>query len=111
MQPPQSSLETPKKQVKNDPPSSHQERPRAPMWLQSWQIFSGSFLTDIFLVFPGVVGDWINYFTPKQRSVFDELFTEKMKHSDVGRCLKEYINSDEKWSRFPSSAVQHLENM
>lgn len=58
--------------------------------------FSGSFLPNIFLVFPGVVGDWINYFTPKQRSVFDELFTEKMKHSDVGRCLKEYTNSDGK---------------
>nr|XP_048288553.1 sulfotransferase 1B1-like [Myodes glareolus] len=53
--------------------------------------------SDRNLVFrKGVVGDWINYFTPKQRSVFDELFTEKMKHSDVGRCLKEYTNSDEK---------------
>ncbi|XP_038174196.1 sulfotransferase 1C2-like [Arvicola amphibius] len=53
--------------------------------------------SDRNLVFrKGVVGDWINYFTPKQRSVFDELFTEKMKHSAVGRCLKEYMNSDGK---------------
>ncbi|XP_057636157.1 sulfotransferase 6B1-like [Chionomys nivalis] len=44
----------------------------------------------------GVVGDWINYFTPKQRNAFDGLFTEKMKHSDVGRCLKEYTDSDGK---------------
>ncbi|EGW00563.1 Sulfotransferase 1C2 [Cricetulus griseus] len=47
--------------------------------------------SDRNLVFrKGVVGDWINYFTPKQKSVFDELFREKMKHSDVGRCLEEY---------------------
>ncbi|XP_041535301.1 sulfotransferase 6B1-like [Microtus oregoni] len=53
--------------------------------------------SDRNLVFrKGVVGDWINYFTPKQRSAFDKLFTEKMKHSDVGRCLKEYTNSDGK---------------
>nr|XP_044995385.1 sulfotransferase 1C2 [Jaculus jaculus]XP_044995387.1 sulfotransferase 1C2 [Jaculus jaculus] len=38
----------------------------------------------------GVVGDWINYFTPKQKRVFDEVFTEKMKHSELGRYLKEY---------------------
>ncbi|XP_046291820.1 sulfotransferase 6B1-like [Marmota monax] len=38
----------------------------------------------------GVVGDWINYFTSKQKRVFDELFTEKMKHSELARCLKEY---------------------
>ncbi|OBS66496.1 hypothetical protein A6R68_04965 [Neotoma lepida] len=47
----------------------------------------------VFHVFPGVVGDWINYFTPKQKRVFDEVFTEKMRHSDVGRCLKEYANA------------------
>ncbi|XP_005364698.1 sulfotransferase 1C2-like [Microtus ochrogaster] len=53
--------------------------------------------SDRNLVFrKGVVGDWINYFTPKQRSAFDELFMEKMEHSDVGRCLKEYTNSDGK---------------
>ncbi|XP_051011646.1 sulfotransferase 6B1-like [Acomys russatus] len=39
----------------------------------------------------GVVGDWINYFTPKQKRAFDELFTEKMKSSEVGRCVKEYV--------------------
>ncbi|XP_028735694.1 sulfotransferase 6B1-like [Peromyscus leucopus] len=44
----------------------------------------------------GVVGDWINYFTPKQKRVFDEVFTEKMRHSDVGRCLKKYANVDGK---------------
>ncbi|VTJ88105.1 Hypothetical predicted protein, partial [Marmota monax] len=38
----------------------------------------------------GVVGDWINYFTSKQKRVFDELFTEKMKHSELARRLKEY---------------------
>nr|XP_020040749.1 sulfotransferase 6B1-like [Castor canadensis] len=38
----------------------------------------------------GVVGDWINYFTSKQKRVFDELFTEKMKHSEVARHLKEF---------------------
>uniref|UniRef100_A0A8D2CRB1 Sulfotransferase n=1 Tax=Sciurus vulgaris TaxID=55149 RepID=A0A8D2CRB1_SCIVU len=38
----------------------------------------------------GVVGDWINYFTSKQKRVFDELFTEKMKHSELARNLKEY---------------------
>lgn len=38
----------------------------------------------------GVVGDWINYFTSKQKRVFDELFTEKMKHSELARHLKEY---------------------
>ncbi|KAF3816271.1 hypothetical protein GH733_014444 [Mirounga leonina] len=36
----------------------------------------------------GAVGDWINYFTSKQRRVFDELFTEKMKHIDVRRRTK-----------------------
>ncbi|XP_031239681.1 sulfotransferase 6B1-like [Mastomys coucha] len=50
--------------------------------------------SDRNLVFrKGVVGDWINYFTPKQNRVFDELFTEKMRNSDVGRCLKEYAQS------------------
>ncbi|XP_047405689.1 sulfotransferase 6B1-like [Sciurus carolinensis] len=38
----------------------------------------------------GVVGDWINYFTSKQKRVFDELFTEKMKHSELARHLKDY---------------------
>uniref|UniRef100_G3TR40 Sulfotransferase n=1 Tax=Loxodonta africana TaxID=9785 RepID=G3TR40_LOXAF len=33
----------------------------------------------------GAVGDWINYFTSKQKRVFDELFTEKMKHSELAR--------------------------
>uniref|UniRef100_H0W9U7 Sulfotransferase n=1 Tax=Cavia porcellus TaxID=10141 RepID=H0W9U7_CAVPO len=34
--------------------------------------------SDRNLVFrKGVVGDWINYFTSKQKSVFDELFTRK----------------------------------
>ncbi|KAL1775765.1 sulfotransferase 6B1-like [Sigmodon hispidus] len=53
--------------------------------------------SDKKLVFrKGVVGDWINYFTPKQRRVFDEVFTEKMQQSDVGRCLKEYTNAEGK---------------
>lgn len=39
----------------------------------------------------GVVGDWMNYFTLKQKRVFDELFTEKMKSSEVGARLKEYV--------------------
>ncbi|XP_036036179.1 sulfotransferase 1C2-like [Onychomys torridus] len=53
--------------------------------------------SDRNLVFrKGVVGDWINYFTPKQKRVFDEVFTEKMRHSDVGRRLKEYENVDGK---------------
>ncbi|XP_008834480.1 sulfotransferase 6B1-like [Nannospalax galili] len=48
--------------------------------------------SDRNLVFrKGVVGDWINYFTPKQKTVFDELFGEKMKHSELGRCLQEYL--------------------
>ncbi|XP_034368525.1 sulfotransferase 6B1-like [Arvicanthis niloticus] len=53
--------------------------------------------SDRNLVFrKGVVGDWINYFTPKQNRVFDELFTEKMSNSEVGRFLKEYAQSDGK---------------
>ncbi|KAM5262771.1 sulfotransferase 6B1-like [Ctenodactylus gundi] len=40
--------------------------------------------SDRNLVFrKGVVGDWTNYFTPKQKRVFDELFMEKMKHSEL----------------------------
>ncbi|XP_048191158.1 sulfotransferase 6B1-like [Perognathus longimembris pacificus] len=47
--------------------------------------------SDRKLVFrKGVVGDWINYFTPKQKKVFDELFVERMKQSEVARHLKEY---------------------
>ncbi|KAM4820403.1 sulfotransferase 6B1-like [Thomomys bottae] len=47
--------------------------------------------SDRKLVFrKGVVGDWINYFTSKQKEAFDELFTEKMEHSEVARHLKEY---------------------
>ncbi|XP_005379129.1 PREDICTED: sulfotransferase 6B1-like [Chinchilla lanigera] len=46
--------------------------------------------SDRKLVFrKGVVGDWINYFTSKQKRVFDELFTEKMKHSELARVLEE----------------------
>ncbi|XP_004845824.1 sulfotransferase 6B1-like [Heterocephalus glaber] len=46
--------------------------------------------SDRNLVFrKGVVGDWINYFTSKQKRVFDELFTEKMKHSQLARFLEE----------------------
>ncbi|CAK7299140.1 Sulfotransferase 6B1 [Vulpes lagopus] len=37
----------------------------------------------------GAVGDWINYFTSKQRRVFDELFTEKMKHSELARHFED----------------------
>ncbi|KAK2491449.1 hypothetical protein MC885_009337, partial [Smutsia gigantea] len=33
----------------------------------------------------GAVGDWINYFTSKQKRVFDELFSEKMEHSELAR--------------------------
>lgn len=50
-------------------------------------------MPDTFPVFLGVVGDWINYFTPKQNRAFDELFTEKMRNSEVGRHLKEYAQS------------------
>lgn len=80
-----------------------QKRPNTPIWSQSWQSSSVSvvgrdwFLPDTFPVFPGVVGDWINYFTPKQNRGFDELFTEKMRNSDVGRCLKEYAHSQNAW--------------
>ncbi|KFO36564.1 sulfotransferase 6B1 [Fukomys damarensis] len=46
--------------------------------------------SDRNLVFrKGVVGDWINYFTSNQKRVFDELFTEKMKHSELARLLEE----------------------
>ncbi|XP_040823602.1 sulfotransferase family cytosolic 1B member 1-like [Ochotona curzoniae] len=38
----------------------------------------------------GVVGDWINYFTPRQKKAFDELFTEKMKHSKLALHLVDY---------------------
>lgn len=38
----------------------------------------------------GVVGDWLNYFTPRQKKAFDALFTEKMKHSELARRLQEY---------------------
>ncbi|KAF5912558.1 hypothetical protein HPG69_004230 [Diceros bicornis minor] len=38
----------------------------------------------------GAVGDWINYFTSKQKRVFDELFTEKMKHSELARHVEDY---------------------
>ncbi|XP_072810412.1 sulfotransferase 1C2-like [Vicugna pacos] len=38
----------------------------------------------------GAVGDWINYFTSKQKRVFDELFTEKMKHSELVGHFGEY---------------------
>ncbi|KAM5253878.1 sulfotransferase 6B1-like [Hipposideros larvatus] len=38
----------------------------------------------------GAVGDWINYFTSKQKRVFDELFTEKMKHSELARHFEDY---------------------
>ncbi|XP_007084115.1 sulfotransferase 6B1-like [Panthera pardus] len=37
----------------------------------------------------GAVGDWINYFTSKQKRVFDELFTEKMKHSELARHFED----------------------
>ncbi|XP_023581225.1 sulfotransferase 1C2-like [Trichechus manatus latirostris] len=37
----------------------------------------------------GAVGDWINYFTSEQKRVFDELFTEKMKHSELARHLED----------------------
>ncbi|KAM6161580.1 sulfotransferase 6B1-like [Erethizon dorsatum] len=46
--------------------------------------------SDRNLVFrKGVVGDWINYFTSKQKRAFDEVFTEKMKHSELARLLEE----------------------
>ncbi|XP_004634712.1 sulfotransferase 6B1 [Octodon degus] len=46
--------------------------------------------SDRNLVFrKGVVGDWINHFTPKQKRAFDELFTEKMNQSELARHLKE----------------------
>ncbi|KAM9229787.1 sulfotransferase 6B1-like [Dugong dugon] len=38
----------------------------------------------------GAVGDWINYFTSEQKRVFDELFTEKMKHSELARQFEDY---------------------
>ncbi|XP_005655719.1 sulfotransferase 6B1-like [Sus scrofa] len=38
----------------------------------------------------GAVGDWINYFTSKQKRVFDELFTEKMKHSELAGHFRDY---------------------
>ncbi|ELW60553.1 Sulfotransferase 1C2A, partial [Tupaia chinensis] len=38
----------------------------------------------------GVVDDWINYFTSKQKRVFDELFTEKMKHKELARHSEDY---------------------
>ncbi|XP_007944988.1 sulfotransferase 6B1-like [Orycteropus afer afer] len=38
----------------------------------------------------GAVGDWINYFTSKQKRVFDELFTKKMKHSELARYFEDY---------------------
>ncbi|XP_062971878.1 sulfotransferase 6B1-like [Cynocephalus volans] len=38
----------------------------------------------------GAVGDWINYFTSKQKRVFDELFREKMKHSELARHFEDY---------------------
>ncbi|XP_045021448.1 sulfotransferase 6B1-like [Bubalus bubalis] len=38
----------------------------------------------------GAVGDWINYFTSKQKQVFDELFTEKMKHSELAKHFGDY---------------------
>lgn len=47
-------------------------------------------LSDTFPIFPGAVGDWINYFTSKQKRVFDELFTEKMKHSELARHFEDY---------------------
>ncbi|XP_036876204.2 amine sulfotransferase-like isoform X1 [Manis javanica] len=37
----------------------------------------------------GAVGDWINYFTSKQKRVFDELFSEKMKHSELARHFED----------------------
>ncbi|KAM6216302.1 LOW QUALITY PROTEIN: sulfotransferase 6B1-like [Rhynchocyon petersi] len=41
------------------------------------------------LVFRKAVGDWINSFTSKMRA-FDELFTEKMKYSDLARHSEDY---------------------
>nr|XP_012640945.1 sulfotransferase 6B1-like [Microcebus murinus] len=38
----------------------------------------------------GAVGDWINYFTSKQKRVFDELFTQRMKHSELARRFEDY---------------------
>uniref|UniRef100_A0A2K6FMD4 Sulfotransferase n=1 Tax=Propithecus coquereli TaxID=379532 RepID=A0A2K6FMD4_PROCO len=38
----------------------------------------------------GAVGDWINYFTSKQKRVFDELFTQRMKHSELARHFEDY---------------------
>ncbi|XP_028388875.1 sulfotransferase 6B1-like [Phyllostomus discolor] len=38
----------------------------------------------------GAVGDWINYFTSKQKIVFDELFAERMKHSELARHFEDY---------------------
>lgn len=48
------------------------------------------FLSNAFPILPGVVGDWINYFTPRQKKAFDELFTEKMKHSKLALHLVDY---------------------
>ncbi|XP_023370454.1 sulfotransferase 6B1-like [Otolemur garnettii] len=39
----------------------------------------------------GAVGDWINYFTSKQKRVFDELFTQRMKHSELANHFEDYF--------------------
>lgn len=53
-------------------------------------IYLNLFLSDAFSIFPGAVGDWINYFTSKQKRVFDELFAERMKHSELARHFEDY---------------------
>ncbi|KYO36720.1 sulfotransferase 6B1 [Alligator mississippiensis] len=35
----------------------------------------------------GTVGDWKNHFTPKQNKLFEEMFSNKMKYSDLAKCI------------------------
>ena len=53
-------------------------------------IYLNWFLSGIFPIFPGAVGGWINDFTSKQKRVFDELCTERMKHSELARHFEDY---------------------
>lgn len=81
MHPPQSSLETPKKQMKNDPPSPHQERPRGPMWLQSWQISLGVSCLIYFCVSRS--GGWL----------------DKLLHSEAEECLWWTVHREDETQR------------
>lgn len=46
-------------------------------------------LTYSFSILPplGTVGDWKNHFTPKQNKLFEEMFSNKMKYSDLAKCI------------------------